>query len=522
MPLLQSITRVADLVRRQADSSPDQVATWFENRETTFGQLNERSSQVANGLITSGAELQDRIAYLGKNMDLYYEILFGAAKARMVLAGINTRLAPPEIQFILSDSESTILFVTADFYDVIEKIKDQCPNLRQVIAVEGGHSDWEDYSEWRNSQSTSDPNLNAEDDDDIIQLYTSGTTGLPKGVCHTNKSFEGFFTLAIPFEWTNYPAGASVMNIMPFFHVAGVNTGLIALGNGARIVIIRDIDPALILKLIPEQKIEYALWVPAVILMLTQVPGVEDVDFSSLKHIIYGASPIAEDLVVAAIKLMGARFTQVYGLTETSGAGTFLVPEDHEPSLGKLRSCGKPWTGSEVRCVDENGNPVPTGEVGEITIKGPFLMKGYWKRTEATKEAIRDEHFFTGDAGYFDEDGYLYIYDRVKDMIVSGGENVYPAEVENAVFSHPDVADVAVIGIPSEKWGEDVKAIIVCKPDKKPTEEEIIAWTRERIAGFKCPKSVDYIDVLPRNPTGKILRRVLREPYWEGKERRVN
>lgn len=522
MALLPSITRVADLVRRQADLIPNQVATWFENRETTFGQLNERSSQVANGLIADGAKSQDRIAYLGKNMDLYYEILFGAAKARTVLAGINTRLAPPEIQFILSDSESTMLFVTSDFYDVIEKIKDQCPNLKKIIAVDGGHEEWADYSQWRDSQETSDPLLEANDEDDVLQLYTSGTTGLPKGVCHTNQSFEGFFTLAIPLEWTNYPSGASVMNIMPFFHVAGVNTGLIALGNGARIVIIRDIDPGLILKLIPEQKIEFALWVPAVILMLTQVPGAEDVDFSSLKHVIYGASPIAEELVKTAIKMMGARFTQVYGLTETSGAGTYLKPEAHEPSLGKLRSCGKPWGGAEVHCVDEKGNPVPAGEVGEITIKGPFVMKGYWKREDATSESIRDGHFFTGDAGYFDEDGYLYIYDRVKDMIVSGGENVYPAEVENAVFSHPDVADVAVIGVPSEKWGEDVKAVIVCKPDKKPSEEDIITWTRERIAGFKCPKSVDYIDILPRNPTGKILRRVLREPYWEGKERRVN
>lgn len=522
MAHLSKITRVADLVRTQADDAPDQVAIWFENRETTFGQLNDRSSQVANGLIADGAKTQDRIAFLGKNMDLYYEILFGCAKARLVTAGINTRLAPPEIQFILSDSESVILFVTADFYDVIEKIKDQCPNVTKIIAVDGGHSEWVDYTEWRESQSHTDPMLESESDDDILQLYTSGTTGLPKGVRHTNGSFEGFFSLSSPMEWANYPSGSTVMNCMPLFHVAGVLTGILALGNGARIVILRDIDPALILKLIEEQRVEYAFWVPAVILMLTQVPVARETDFSSLKLVIYGASPIAEELVKTAMDMMKARFTQLYGLTETSGGGTYLQPEVHDPSLGKLRSCGKPWEGAVVRCVDENGNPMPTGEVGEITIKGPFLMKGYWKRDEATKESIRDGHFYTGDAGYFDEDGYLYIFDRVKDMIVSGGENIYPAEVENAIFSHPDVADVAVISIPSEKWGEEVKAVIVCKPDTKPSESDIIAWARERIAGYKCPRSVEYIDVLPRNPTGKILRRVLREPHWEGHRRRVN
>lgn len=522
MAHLASLTRVADLVRRQSSKSPEQKAIWFENRETTFGQLDERSSQVANGLNSIGAKVQDRIAYLGKNMDLYYELLFGCTKARMVLAGINTRLAPPEIQFILSDSESTVLLVTADFYGVIEGIIDQCPNIQKIIAVDGGHDKWEDYAQWRDSQSNSDPNLESELDDDVMQLYTSGTTGLPKGVCHTNRSFEGFFNLSAPMNWANYPNGSTVMNCMPLFHVAGVLTGLLALGNGARIVILRDIDPGLILRLIPEQKVEYAFWVPAVILMLTQVPGANETDFSSLKLVIYGASPIAEELILKAVDIMGTDFTQLYGLTETSGGGTYLQPELHDPSKGKLRSCGKPWEGAIVRCVDEDGNPVPTGEVGEITIKGPFLMKEYWKRKEATKESIKDGHFYTGDAGYFDEDGYLYVYDRVKDMIVSGGENVYPAEVENAIFSHPDVADVAVISVPSEKWGEAVKALIVCKPGTKPTESEIIAWSKERIAGYKCPKSVGYIDELPRNPSGKILRRFLREPYWEGHQRRVN
>jgi acyl-CoA synthetase (AMP-forming)/AMP-acid ligase II len=259
-----------------------------------------------------------------------------------------------------------------------------------------------------------------------------------------------------------------------------------------------------------------------VILFLTQQPNARQTDFSSLKIISYGASPIAQDLLLTAKEIMGCDFLQVYGLTETTGGATVLRPEEHDPALGKLRSCGKPAPGHEIRVVDNSGRSLPPREVGEIVIRAPNVMKGYWNRQEATGKAIVDEWFYTGDAGYFDEDGYLYIHDRVKDMIVSGGENIYPAEVENAIFGHPSVADVAVIGVPDPKWGEAVKAVVVPKPGTKPDEAGIIAWARERIAGYKLPKSVDFIEALPRNPTGKILRRELRKPYWEGRDRQVN
>ena len=303
--------------------------------------------------------------------------------------------------------------------------------------------------------------------------------------------------------------------------MAGVNVGILTAAQGAKAVVLRDIDPTLILKLVEQHKIAYAFWVPAVILMLTQHPEIRNTDFSSMKVVSYGASPIAESLLLEAKEIMGVKFTQLYGLTETVGAGTYLPPEAHDPAWGKLRSCGVPWPGAVVRCVDGEGNSVPTGEVGEIVIKARFVMKGYWNRADATEEAIRNGFFHTGDAGYFDEDGFLYIHDRVKDMIVSGGENVYPAEVENAIFGHPGVADVAVIGVPDEKWGESVKAIIVPKPGEAPTAEEIIAWAKERIASYKCPKTVDIATELPRNPSGKILRKDLREPYWAGRDRRI-
>lgn len=518
---VEAMPNLADITRVQAERRAGETALWFEGRETSFGNLDLRANQVANGLLAAGVQPGTRVAYLAKNTDVYYEMLFGCAKARATMTGINTRLAAPEIQFILSDSQAAILFVGSDFYEIVDQIREECPALVQIIAIDGAQGDWEGYEEWRNAQASDDPHLVARGDDDVIQLYTSGTTGLPKGVQLTNDNYRAFFEQAGVLEWSSYDAGDAVMNAMPLFHVAGVNVGVLAAAQGAKTVVLREIDPGLILRLIPEQKIVHAFWVPAVILMLTQVPTIRETDFSSLKQVFYGASPITESLLLEATDIMGARFTQLYGLTETVGAGTFLPPEAHDPSWGKLRSCGVPWPGAVVRVVDGDGNAVPTGEVGEIVIKSGFVMKGYWNRPEATEDSIRDGFFYTGDAGYFDEDGFLFIHDRVKDMIVSGGENVYPAEVENAIFGHPDIADVAVIGVPDEKWGEAVKAIVVPKPDANPSAEDVIAYARERIAAYKCPKSVDFIEALPRNPSGKILRKDLREPYWKDQERRV-
>jgi fatty-acyl-CoA synthase len=261
--------------------------------------------------------------------------------------------------------------------------------------------------------------------------------------------------------------------------------------------------------------------VPAVILFILQQPNIDAADVSSVRQVIYGAAPIAEELLVQAAAKFQCDFVQVYGLTETTGGGTNLKPEDHDPARNKLRSCGKPNAGVEVLIVDEDGQEVAQGEVGEIVLRGATIMKGYWNKPDATREAIKKDWFYTGDAGFLDAEGYVFIHDRVKDMIVSGGENVYPAEVENALFAHPDIADVAVIGVPDEKWGEAVKACVVAAPGKELSEQEIIDFARARIAGYKLPKSVDFIEALPRNPSGKILRRELREPYWEGQERRV-
>ncbi len=513
---------VADIPRVHAREQPNAVALDFNNRTTTYGELDTRTSQVAQGLIAAGAAPGARVGYLGKNVDRYFEVLLGAFKARAVIVGVNWRLAPPEIAYVLNDAGCEILFVGKEFYGAVEKILIDCPGLKAVIAMDDGHELWAAYEPWRDAQPAKDPLLPVAPDDDVIQLYTSGTTGHPKGVQLTSANYMAVFSCLGNSPLGTYEPDDVVLIAMPFFHVAGVNIGLLTLAQGARGVVLGDIDPAEILRLIETKKVSYAFLVPAVILFLLQHPKSASMDFSALKNISYGASPISDDVLLRAQQVFGCDFLQVYGLTETTGGGTFLAPEDHDPARGKLRSCGKPAPGHEIRVVDDAGQTLPMGEVGEILIKAPNVMKGYWNRDEATRGAIRDSWFHTGDAGFFDADGYLYIHDRVKDMIVSGGENIYPAEVENALFGHPGVADAAVIGVPDERWGEAVKAIVVKKEGANPHPAEIIAWARERIAGYKLPKSVDFVEIIPRNPSGKVLRRELRKPYWEGRDRQVN
>ncbi len=514
---------VADITRAQAAARPDAIAQVFEGRETSYGELDRRASQVAQALIADGCKPDARIGFMGKGSDRYFEMLHGAFKAKAVVVGINWRLAPPEVAYVLNDSGTEILFVGAEFYDIAEKVLAECPTVRKVIALDGGRNDWTSFDDWRDAAKAEDPMLPAAPDDDVIQLYTSGTTGHPKGVQLTNENYISIFHQGTKAGWANWRPDDVVLVCMPLFHVAGVNIGLLGNLHGCRNIILKDVDPQVILKLMESEKLSIAFMVPAVILFLLQQPNLAKTDVSSIRQILYGASPIAEDVLRRAqTTFAGADFVQVYGLTETAGGATNLPPEAHDPAKGKLRSCGIPNPGMEIRVVDEKGADVLVGDVGEIVIRGGSIMKGYWNRAEATADAIRDGWFYTGDAGFFDTEGYLFIHDRVKDMIVSGGENIYPAEVENALFGHAAIADAAVIGVPDEKWGEAVKAIVVLKPGEQATPEEIIAFAKTRIASYKVPKSVDFIQALPRNPSGKILRRELRAPFWEGRARMVN
>ncbi len=513
---------LADLTRQQARRRASDTAHIFEDRTTTFGELDERASRIANGLIAAGIGPQARVGYIGMNSDRFFEVVYGCFKANAVLVGVNWRLAPPEVVYVLNDARAEVLFVGAEFAALGEAICGQLEDVKLVIAVDGGHATWPAFEAWRDSQSPVDPRIAIDPEDDVLQLYTSGTTGHPKGVQLTNANYIAFFDLAQKSGWASYDAGDANLVAMPNFHVAGVNMGLVTTGQGAQGIIMKQVEPARVLDFIVRYRINNMFLVPAVIQFLLQVPGADKTDFSSLRRVFYGASPISEDVLLAATKLFGCEFTQLYGLTETVGAGTALDAASHDPARGKLRSCGRPYPGFEIRVVGDDGKSVPQGAVGEIQIKSPTVMKGYWGKPEATAKAIVDGWFLTGDAGYFDEEGYLYIHDRVKDMIVSGGENIYPAEVENALMGHAAIADAAVIGVPDDKWGEAVKACVVAKPGSTVTAEDIIAFCKTRIASYKCPKTVDFVAALPRNPSGKVLRRELREPYWEGKERRVN
>jgi long-chain acyl-CoA synthetase len=312
---------------------------------------------------------------------------------------------------------------------------------------------------------------------------------------------------------------------MPVGHIGGVGWGIVGCFYGVKSILQREFIPAQVLEAIERKGVSKIFVVPTALQMLLIEPRVRQIDYSRLRHILYGASPITLDLLREATEVFGCGFCQQYGMTETSGTIVYLPPEDHDPAGNeRMRSAGIPMPGVEIRVVDaETRLPLPPRKVGEIESRSCTNMVGYWNLPAATAETINQEGWLrTGDAGYLDEDGYLYVCDRFKDMICSGGENVYPAEVESAVYGHPAVQEVAVIGVPDEKWGESVKAIVVLKPGTTSNAQDIIAFTRTRIAGFKVPKSVDFVTALPRGPTGKILRRILREPYWAGRERQVN
>ena len=511
---------VQELFEWRFEKTPKSIAHKFLDRETTYEELDIYSNQIANGLVKLGCKPDSRIAYYGKNSDYFFEFLIGTLKSNTVAVGVNWRLAPPEVSYVLNDSKSEVLFVGKEFYPIIDEILKDSPNIKKVIAVDGEHTEYEDYLSWRNSQSFTKTGLKSSDEDDILQLYTSGTTGHPKGVQLTNRNFAAAnesIDGIVPFE-----EGTTNLVCMPGYHVAGTNWGIWGYIFGCRNIIIADIDPGLILELIEQEKIRSTLFVPAVILFLISHPNAVTTDFSSLNFVLYGASPIADDTIIKAKEIMQCDLFQVYGLTETTGAITIMMPEDHDPKRGKLRSCGKALKGVELKVVDEDGNDLKTGEIGEVISKSDLNMKGYWNKPDATKESIVDGWFYSGDAGYFDAEGYLFIHDRVKDMIVSGGENIYPAEVENALMSHDHILDAAVVGVPDDKWGESVKGFVVVGENFSLSEDEIISYTRTQIAAYKCPKTIEFIKELPRNPSGKILRRELRDPYWEGIDRKVS
>jgi acyl-CoA synthetase (AMP-forming)/AMP-acid ligase II len=517
----QQAETFGDIVHRHARERPRAIALRFEGRVTDYAMLDRHTNRVANALLDMGLKPGDRVAHLGKNSDAAIELMLGAAKAGVVLVPVIWRLAPDEIAWILRDSGARHLFVDAVFAETAGKLAD---GLDSVIIMDSDSANG--FAAWRDVASDAPPPVTVDAEDILLQLYTSGTTGKPKGAMLTHANVTRFRPLvdSSGLEWLSSQPGETAMLAMPFAHIAGVGTALLNVYGAQENIVLREFDPGAVLEAIETHRLKRLFLVPAALQILLGHPRAKETDFSSLRYFSYGASPIPLELLKAGIAVLGCEFMQVYGMTETWGPVTALAPEDHRPErVHVMTSAGKAMPGVELKVVDEEGRTLPPNTVGEVMVRGPMVMKGYWNRPEETARAIdADGWLRTGDAGLLDEEGYLFIQDRIKDMIISGGENVYPAEVESAIYGHPDVADVAVIGVPDAKWGEAVKAIVVPRPGVSPDPASIIAHARDRIAHFKCPKSVDFIDALPRNPSGKILRRTLREPYWAGQSRNVN
>ena len=523
---LRACETLPEPLRYMARNHPGKIAFRFEGRQTSYGAFDRLSNRAANAMAAEGVGRGDRVAHLGKNTDFYFEALYGAIKIGAVMTPVNWRLAGPEIVFVVNDCEAKILFVGPEFISAIAAIRSQLTTVKTIVAMEGGAADWPSYEAWRDAEPDSAPDVVIAPQDIAIQLYTSGTTGNPKGAMLTNANFFGLRQAAgdVTPEWNRWDDDDIGLAAMPNFHIGGSGFGMSILNNGATGVIAREFAPAAALDFIEKDGVSKSFLVPAALQIIVRHPRARMVDYSRIRHIFYGASPIPLDLLRECMDVFKCGFVQMYGMTETTGTIVALGPEDHDPAGSpRMRSAGKPLPGVEVKIVDAMGETLPANEVGEIAVRSSSTMAGYWRLPEATQRTIAPDGWLrTGDAGYLDADGYVYIHDRVKDMIVSGAENIYPAEVENAIFGHPDVSDVAVIGVPDDKWGEAVKAFVVMKPGKDLDEDSIQTWVRARIAAYKAPKSIEAIAELPRNPSGKILRRQLREPYWAGRERRVN
>ena len=522
-----------DYVRQQAVTLGDSVAYETPLRNWSYRELDEASNRVAQGLKSLGVVAGQRVAALTKHTADALVLTLGACKVGAVCMPVNWRLAGPELEYILDNGQARFLMVDREFLPTLAEVPAAAQMLRTV--TEGPEAGLAGFGEWFGGYANLDTGFEPDPDQTALQLYSSGTTGLPKGVELSHHNLVANVT-AFQDEYAYATGGAGggpgiQLNPLPSFHIAGVAVAMITLIYGG-VCLMRDaFIPAQVLADIEQRQVTHAFLVPAMIQALTMQPNAGTTRFDSLHTMAYGASPISDRVLLDAMQLMKCRFVQVYGLTETAGAITCLPPEDHQPGTDRaylLRSAGKPGRNVKIRIVDPAANrDCDENQVGEILIHSPQNMIGYWGNPKATAAAFPegrakgdDGWFRTGDAGYM-RDGYLFIHDRIKDMIISGGENIYPAEVENVLMQHPAVADGAVIGVPDEKWGEAVKACVVLRAGSEATSAEIIAFLRERIAHYKCPKTVDFMPALPRNPSGKLLKFVLRKPYWEGRDRAV-
>lgn len=514
---------------------PVKTAIIDENKTFTYSQFAMRTAKVKESLSKLDVKKGDRVACLMLNDFRYLELLYGVTALGAIIVPLNTRLSPEELSFILNDAGVEVLYIHHEFLSMLPEIKQNVKGIRHVILAEdevnsiiGSHDAILDYEELLNSQSDKPLSLEGIDEDDIAGLYyTGGTTGRSKGVMLTHKNivinaFQSVLFYGCMKESDIY------LHAAPMFHLAdGAFTFSVTM-LGATHTFIRSFTPQGVLKLTEETKVTSSLLVPTMINLLLNSPEIDQYDVSSLRNIFYGASPMSINLLKRGIeKFPNMRFWQAYGMTEAAPILTYLLNTDHtlngtEQEMKRLASGGRPVPGVEMKVVDPEGNELPDGEVGEFIAKGPNIMKGYWNLPEETEKALLNGWYYTGDMGYKDSHHYFYVVDRAKDMIITGGENVYSVEVEQVIYQLPEVLECAVVGVPDEKWGEAIKAVVVLKNNHSISEDEIIAFVHQKLANYKVPKSIDFVAELPKSGAGKILKRNLRDQYWNELSKRVN
>ena len=505
---------------------PDRAAIVFEGRKYSFVELNERSSKLADALAKLGVQKGDRISILQVNCNQYVEAYFATAKLGGIFAPLNFRAKQNELTHMLNNAEATVLFVGERYVDLVNSMRPNLPTVKHYICIDGKAEGMLSYEELLVSGSPEPKALAQIDDDDAtVLMYTAGTTGLPKGVPQTHNSYS-FYVL----QNVNPPdpeVAESNLITMPLYHVAGMQAMLAGIYGGRTIALMKQFETKEWLDTAQREKVSRVMLVPTMLKRIVDDPDLDKYDLSSIRVITYGAAACPYEVLKKTIeRFPGRALINAFGGTETSSTIAMLRAEDQvitgketeaerEKKLKRLAtSIGIPLDDVEVQIRDEEGRALPTGEAGELVVRGPRIMKGYWKDEEKTKKAFTPDGWYrTGDKGYFDEEGYLYLAGRADDMIVRGGENISPEEVENVLYTHPKVEEAAVIGVPDPEWGSEPMAVIVLKKGEAATPEEIIDFCRDKLAGFKRPRYVAFVDELPKTSTGKVLRRTLRDQY---------
>ena len=500
---------------------PDREAIVFDDKRIPYGQLSERVNRLANALADLGVGQGDRVATMQVNCNEYIESYFAAAKVDAISVPINFRARSEELTFMLNDSGTKALILGQRYQDMVRSIKPELSTVEHLITLEAPGEGFLFYDDLLEKASDEERFPTADDQDTTIVMFTAGTTGTPKGVMLSHNSFSSYILANV--EPVDLEVEEKNILTVPLHHIAGIQAVMAAIYGGRTLVLQRQFDEEGWMQLVQEERVNRAMMVPTMLKRLMDQPTFKQYDLSSLQVITYGAAPMPLEVIQHAIKeFPGTRFINAFGQTETASTITMLPPDDHniqegapdfEKKMKRLSSIGKPLPDVEVRIVNEDGNDVPVGETGEIVAQGDRLMKGYWNREEATRETLRGGWLYTGDLGYWDEDGYIFLSGRAKDFIKRGGEMIAPEEVEQIIMSHPGVDEAAIIGIPDVEWSERVRAIVVKKPGAEVTAADVIEHCRPRMAGFKRPEDVVFVDELPRNPMGKVLKRVLRDEY---------